>query len=152
LAGSTWTVVSSGDYNLDGLADVLWYDTATDMIMIWLMNGTRPLAIGPALPPPPGDGWEANNSADFNYDGIADVLWYNSDKNLFAIWLVKGTGILAAGPAIAGPAGDGWEPGTPGDFNADGMADIFWYNADKNAVTVWLMNGTRVMAPGPIVP
>lgn len=151
LTGSTWITVTCADFNLDGLSDVLWFDTANQLIMIWLMNGTRPLAMGPALAGPPGEGWEATNALDFNFDGMADVFWRNSKKNLFTTWLMKGTQLLAAGPAIAGP-GVGWIASTQGDLNGDGMSDLVWYNAEKNAVTVWLMNGTRVMTPGPIVP
>src|SRR5262245_27919023 len=146
---STWTVVTSADFNLDGLTDVLWFDTANDLIKVWLMNGTRPLAIGPAIAAPPGDHWEPLNAVDFSFDGMADVVWYNSKKNVVTIWLMKGTGVLADGPVIAGP-GDGWDPCTRGEFNGRGMADLFWYNAGKNAVTVWLMNGTRVLSAAAI--
>ena len=119
LAGSsTWIPVTCADFNLDGLDDLLWFDTAAHVIMIWLMNGTQPLVMGPPLAGPPGEGWEATNALDFNFDGMADVFWRNSQKNLFTIWLMKGTELLVAGPAIAGPGG-GWIASTHGDLNGD---------------------------------
>jgi hypothetical protein len=36
---TVWSVAETGDFNADGLSDVLWRDTSGD-IAIWFMNGT----------------------------------------------------------------------------------------------------------------
>ena len=39
VSPSTWTIVETGDFNGDGMSDILWYDTSGDTA-IWEMNGT----------------------------------------------------------------------------------------------------------------
>ncbi|WP_437939675.1 FG-GAP repeat domain-containing protein [Sorangium sp. So ce341] len=147
-----WRAVQGADFNLDGLADVLWNDPAQNLMTVWLMEGTRLLAPGPVIPGPIGDGWVTAAAADFNLDGLADVLWNNAEQNLMAVWLMEGTRLLAPGPTIPGPIGDGWVAPSAADFDHDGMADVLWNNAEQNLMAVWLMEGTRLLAPGPVIP
>ena len=37
--GPSWTEVGTGDFNDDGLSDILWQNTNTDQVSIWEMNG-----------------------------------------------------------------------------------------------------------------
>jgi hypothetical protein len=34
-----WTIVGTGDFNGDGMTDILWQDT-TGQRVLWFMNGT----------------------------------------------------------------------------------------------------------------
>jgi hypothetical protein len=65
-----------------------------------------------------------------------------------------GGGEAPLGVAVArdAPAGEGWAVITAVDFNADGMADMLWYNATTHAITVWLMDGVEILALGPEIP
>ena len=36
---TTWSMVQTGDYNGDGMSDLLWRDTSGNTA-IWFMNGT----------------------------------------------------------------------------------------------------------------
>jgi hypothetical protein len=148
LSGNPWTPSAGGDFNFDHLADVIWYNPVDNRFAIWLMNGTQPLAIGADIAGPAGDGWALASTHDMNFDGMTDVLWYNADKSLIAAWLMNGTRLLAAGPPIAGPAGDGWTVSGVGDFNYDGRRDVLWYNPEKNLLAIWFMNGTELFSPG----
>src|SRR5262245_11308386 len=67
--------------------------------------------------------WVLVQTGDFNDDGFQDLLWNERGTNHQAIWLMRGTGVLQAGPEIAGPSGEGWAAASAGDFNLDGMAD-----------------------------
>jgi hypothetical protein len=151
--GDGWAVVTTGDFNADGFQDVLWFNATTQHIAIYLMRGTRLLEAGPEIPGPPGDGWAATNTGEFNLDAMADVLWNNSTTNRVAVWLMRGTRLLEPGPEIPGPAGDGWISPTAGDVDGDGMSDIFWYNNHApTRMALWLMRGTHLVAPGREMP
>ncbi|WP_437601238.1 VCBS repeat-containing protein [Sorangium sp. So ce590] len=150
--GDGWDVGAVGDFNADGMSDAVWYHPEQNLMAVWLMEGTGLLAPGPLIPGPLGDGWDIVWSADFNGDGMADVLWNNTEQNLLAVWLMEGSQLLAPGPFIPGPLGDGWEARTAGDVNLDAMADVVWQRAGTSEMTVWLMEGSRLLAPGPVIP
>lgn len=147
-----WKVIGSGDFNLDGQADVLWNEPTRNAVAVWLMHGTHLLAPGPVLPGPAGDGWSPLTPADFNFDGLNDVPWSDSKDGSMAVWLTEGTHLLAAGPVIPGPLGSGWSAATAADFNSDGAADMVWYNSAAHEMAIWLMSGTHLLAPGPTLP
>ncbi|MFT3772631.1 MAG: VCBS repeat-containing protein [Minicystis sp.] len=151
-SGVGWTAVKTGDFNRDGVVDLLWYNPTTNHIAIWLLAGTQVLEQGPEIAGPLGDGWNAVDVADFDRDGLADVLWNNPTTNHMAVWLLAGTEVREQGPEIAGPLGDGWKAARPADFNFDGMADVLWHNATTDRITVWLMSSTGLVAPGPEIP
>lgn len=117
--GADWSI-RTGDFNGDGMFDVLWVNSVNNSIAVWLMDGTRLLAPGPEIPGPIGGGWTASLPADFNGDGMSDVLWFNPVTNSIAVWLMNGTRLLAPGPELPGPIGNGWTA-LPDDFNGDGM-------------------------------
>jgi hypothetical protein len=87
------------------MADVVWYNATTQRMAVWLMRGTALLAAGPEIPAPPGGGWSAVTTGDFNGDGMADVIWENLVGHQFAIWLMGGTAPLVVGPALPMPGG-----------------------------------------------
>jgi uncharacterized repeat protein (TIGR03803 family) len=39
VSPSTWSIIQTGDFNGDGMSDILWQDTSGD-VAIWEMNGT----------------------------------------------------------------------------------------------------------------
>ena len=107
LTGGDWKIVRSGDFNFDGMADVLWNDPVKNRMAIWLMSGTHLLLPGPVIPGPIGAGWGVAFAADFNFDGRADAIWQNTLTNRMAVWLMNGTHLLSPGPEIPGPADTG---------------------------------------------
>jgi hypothetical protein len=146
-SGNEWSI-RTGDFNGDRMFDVLWLNPANNSITVWLMDGTRVLARGPELPGPTGDGWTVSLPVDFNGDGLFDLLWVNPVKNSISIWLMNGTHVLARGPELPGPIGNGWTA-LPDDFNGDGLFDVLWFNPVKNSIILWWMDGTHLVMPEP---
>jgi len=81
--GNGWFVITKGDFNGDGHADLLWQNLFSGQPAIWT---TSNLAVtGGAALSNPGTAWNVVDAADFNGDGKADILWQN-DNGQPAIW------------------------------------------------------------------
>ena len=84
-------MVGTGDFNGDGLSDILWRDNANNLA-VWLMTqGTSVLqaaAIGNV-----GPSWNVAETGDFSGDGKSDILWRDTSGNV-AMWYMNGTAVL----------------------------------------------------------
>jgi hypothetical protein len=132
------------DFNGDGKSDILWRDSATGEVIIWLMDGTTIASSG--SPGAPGSDWSIQGIGDFDGDGKSDILWRDTATGETAIWLMNGTTIASSGsPGTPGPD---WSIQGVGDFNGDGKADILWRNTATGEIAIWLMNGTTIASSG----
>jgi FG-GAP-like repeat len=95
-------------------------------------------------------GGGAANTHDFNSDGYSDIAWRNTNGDT-AIYLMT---VDSSGDAKIlsmqdyGIVPNGWSIVGQRDFNGDGKADLLWSNTNGDN-SIWLMNGTAVIAqPG----
>jgi hypothetical protein len=58
------------------------------------------------------------------------------------VWLVKGDDADAEPEYVDNEPDPAWDVAAAGDFDGDGVADLFWHNATDGATRVWSMNGT----------
>jgi FG-GAP-like repeat len=146
--GTGWSIVGTGDFNEDGFGDILWRNINGDA-MIWLMKGnaTQVQVVSKTLFPLIPTSWSVAQTGDFNGDGKADILWYNTNGDT-SVWLMTGTATTVK--QLAAPSDLGLGPASStiagtGDFNGDGLSDILWRNTNGDAV-IWLVtsNGTQV--------
>lgn len=151
VIGSAWIIADVGDFDADGLDDVLWDDTAKSSTAVWLLCGTDVLRRGAPIAGPAGAAWSAAWATDFNADGMSDVRWYNYLTGESAVWLMASTELLLPGVTFDGPPGS-WTRVTSTDFNADGMSDLIWRNTSTGAAQVWLMHATLPYEKGLPVP
>jgi hypothetical protein len=155
-ATTGWQVEGVGDFNGDGMADILWRNATTGATQIWLMNGTAKIGGG-ATSAYAGSyttttGWQVQGVADFNGDGKADILWRNATTGQTQTWLMNGN-VKIGGGATSVSAGSytattGWQVQGVGDYNGDGKADILFRNAVTGATQIWLMNGVTKTGGG----
>ena len=134
----------SHDINGDGTTDVVWRDTSSGAVALWLMNG--PSIISSGFPGGISAEWQIATIGDVNADGKADVIWQNTTSGLVAIWLMNGLGIASVG--FPGTLPPGWVIAGTGDLNGNGTADIVWRNTSTGEVALWLMNGTTIASSG----
>jgi hypothetical protein len=87
----TWSVAGTGDFNGDGMTDILWRDTSGN-IAIWEMNGTTILNQNSSGVGNLSTVWSVAETGDFNADGLSDVLWRDTSGDI-AIWFMNGTTI-----------------------------------------------------------
>jgi hypothetical protein len=98
---SDWSVAGIGDFNGDGMADVLWRNS-TGSLAEWQMNGDSytPLSVANV-----GTAWSAIGVGDYNGDGKADILWQNTDGTV-AEWQMSGASITSS--AVIGSVSSDW--------------------------------------------
>jgi len=132
------TLTATHDFNGDFFSDMLWRNSSTGAVEMWLMKGGTILSsagLGTIV-----TAWSIVGQRDFNGDGMSDILWQNTSTGAGKIWLMNGT--QATSKVGIGDPGAGWSIVATGDFNGDGMGDILWRKS-TGAVEIWLMNGTQ---------
>ena len=132
------------DVNGDEKADLLWRNTSTWAVAIWLMNGSRIASSGSLGVV--SSKWQVAGTGDINEDGKADVIWRHSDTGAVAVWLMNGLNVMSVG--FPGGASMDWQIASVGDVNGDGRADLVWRNTRSGEVTIWLMNGSLIGSSG----
>lgn len=81
--------------------------------------------------------------ADFNADGIDDILWYGTGSKTDRMWYGQASGTFV-GASIS--VGGNFEP-VVGDFDGDGNVDILWYTAGPGADYLWFGTGATLPTP-----
>lgn len=132
---SQYRVGGVGDFNGDGLADVVWYDqskSAATSVYIWAGGAGGQFVVSSVRSYPAG--WNIVGVADMNNDGRADIVWHNPTAGALEYWLMSGNSITYGGarsvPSI-------YRVAAVADLNGDGRADVVWQNAAKTELWVW---------------
>ena len=128
LTGPEWHVIGTGDFNGDGLTDVLWqHDNGTVRDWLGQSDGSFVGNID-KVNILTGPDWHAIGTGDFNGDGLSDILWRNVNGTIRE-WLGQSDGSFVGNidhvnfvpPAGAHVIGIG-------DYNGDAIDDLLWSN------------------------
>jgi hypothetical protein len=137
-----WSIVGVGDFNGDGMADILWRNNTNGNVAIWLMNGTTVTNSSTATFGNMPATWSVAGTGDFNGDGLSDILWRDTAGDI-AIWEMNGTTILNPSTSGVGNLSTVWSVAETGDFDGNGMSDILWRDSSGD-IAIWFMNGTAI--------
>ncbi len=131
-------LVTTGDFNCDGVAQLLWSDAETSQYFI---SSVDPMTLTQ---------WRTNltdsenviGAADFNKNGCDDIVSYSPGSRRLQIRSAKwGTKPLVSHQA---PQASARQEIGIGDFNGDAKPDVIWHDKVTGTVTIWLMKRTRV--------
>lgn len=137
--------VATGDFNNDGIPDLVTANAASDSVTVLLGNGDG--SFTQASSPPVGNTPESVAVGDFNGDGFPDLAVSNVNSANVTVLLGDGTGNFS--PASGSPLGVGTYPFSvvAGDFNGDGNLDLAAANESTSNVTVYLGDGNGGFTP-----
>ncbi len=101
---SGWVIQGTGDFDGNGMSDILWRNSTSGEVYIWLMNGTTITSQG--SPGTVSSAWSIQGVGDYNGDGKADVLWRNTSGEVY-VWEMNGLTIASQGSP--GTASSPWQ-------------------------------------------
>jgi hypothetical protein len=143
--GSAPTSVAVGDFNGDGIPDLVTANSAGNTMSVLLGNGdgTFTLKSSPAV----GNAPYSFAIGDFNGDGILDMAvancgncsYFSYNSNTVTVLLGNGDGTFTTKSTLT--VGTAPEFVAIGDFNGDGIPDLAVTNGSDNTITVLLGNG-----------
>jgi ELWxxDGT repeat protein len=136
FVSSAWRFAGIGDFDGDGINDVLWHNTTTGEVDTWLMNNgqvTGGRGIGFA-----SSAWQSLGAGKFSGNGPSDILWRNTNTGEIDIWFVNDDQMT--GGTVAGSVSSAWQFAAIGDVTGSGDSDIMWRNVNTGEVDTWLIN------------
>jgi len=140
-----WHVVAVADFNGDGVPDLVWQNDSTRQVTVWYMGGAGGAVVqgwnylsAAGVP-----GWSIVAAADFNGDGVPDLVWQNDTTRQVTVWYMGGAGgaVFQGYNYLSAVGVPGWHVAAVADFNGDGVPDLVWQNDSTRQVTVWYMGG-----------
>jgi hypothetical protein len=83
-----WVIAGIGDFDANGATDILWRDSNTGAVAIWLMDAYKVMNTW-ALGTVPFN-WSIVETGGFG-GGYSDILWRDSNTGAVVIWDLAGT-------------------------------------------------------------
>jgi len=144
---SGWHIVGAGDFNSDGVPDLVWQNDTTGQVNVNYFGGAGGATlIGYNVLYPPGSasGWRAAAIADFNGDGVPDILWQNNTTaqvNVNYFGGLGGASLLGANVLYPPGFASGWHAVAALDFDNNFTPDVVWQNDTTGQVNVNYFGG-----------
>ena len=145
VADQNWQIAGVGDFNGDGIDDIVWRNSATGENYIYPMDGRTILGTEGYIRTVADQNWQIAGVGDFDRDSKADVLWRNSSTGQNYIYFMDGIAIKPDEGYIRTVADQNWQVAGVGDFDGDGSSDILWRNAATGENYMYPMDGKTIL-------
>ncbi|MFT3695989.1 MAG: M4 family metallopeptidase [Kofleriaceae bacterium] len=145
---TNWTIAGKGDFDSDGIDDLLWRDSVTGNLKIWAM---RYQAILQKIDLP-------GRTTDYKLKGVGsffggqkkDILWEQCNTGTdcggpMSIWIINNNQFLASQILAEAPVSSTLI--AIADFDNDGFDDLLFRNTTTGQLTFWYLkseNGNAV--------
>jgi hypothetical protein len=150
-SSNPWRVVSVADFNGDGHPDLLWQDPTSGFAQIWYLGGPQGTTLLGAANLDQTNPWRIVGTADFNGDGIPDVLWQDPVSGAVQIWYMGGNTPGAQGSQLISAVNLTGSMTTKvvaiADFDLDGHPDVVFQDPITGAATVYYYTGAQGTTP-----
>jgi hypothetical protein len=109
-----WRVVGAGDFDRNGVPDLVLQNQSTWAVSIWYM--AMPDSMVPKAAPviaTAAAGWRVRGAVDFDHDTAADLLLQNETTNAVSVWYMSGpTGANMLSTPVIGASAPNWQIST----------------------------------------
>jgi hypothetical protein len=141
-----WRVVAVADFDGNGVPDLVWQNEATRQVTVHYYGG----AAGATdlgwnwLSSGNNAGWRVVAAADFDGNGVPDLVWQNDTTRQVTVhYYVGASGNYDFGWSWLNAGNNaGWRVVAVADFNGDGVPDLVWQNDATRQVTVHYYGGS----------
>ncbi len=136
----------ASDLNGDGWPDLTVVNEVSADLRVFLNRGLGDCTFHPFLTPPQPNDVEAspNDAADFNSDGLVDIVTSNTQNGSVSVHLGRGDGTFNPRQTI--DAGDESHGVAVLDVDGDGDIDVVNANSSSNNLALFINNGSGVFA------
>src|ERR1017187_3542631 len=154
-AAPNWSMLGTGNTQPPPTSQprLFLQNQQSNAVSKWEMGGTSGTVIeeSPVITTA-APNWRVVATADFNNDGVPDILLQNQVTNQISVWYMGGTdGLTIMSSPIVGQPLSGWEVVGAADFNHDGNADLLLQNTSSNALSIWYLGPNFTVLSAPIV-
>ena len=139
-----------GDFNGDGISDVLWFNPSSSQLGYWTMTAYAPTGTGSSLVNRTGlttynvtPNYFVGAVGDFNDDGYADLVFTSENRDLW-LWTNNQHGGFTSTRIGTTDYPSQWQLIGAGDVDGDGHDDLLWLDPADCKFGYWTMNGATV--------
>ena len=143
---TSWTPIAVGNFGGNATADVLWRNSRTRAVQLWIMTQKAGKPVRQAtvnLPKLSSRQLALAGIGDFKGNGSDHILWRHGNTGKLEIWELKSSGAFSKKVAPGGRNDLDWIVAGIGDFDNDDNDDILWRNKATGDNEIWRIRASK---------